>query len=554
MNPATVLAGVLVDELARGGMSDAVLSPGSRSAPLALALEAEPRIRLHVRIDERSAGFLAVGLAQVSGRPVGVCCTSGTAVANLHPAVLEAAHARLPLVVLTADRPPELRSTGANQTTDQFAVYGSAVRFFADVGVPEERTGMVRYWRSLTSRALAAVVDGPVQLNVALRDPLVGAAGGDWPELTSGREGGRPWTVVRRREPVAAVLPDPPERGVVVVGHGLGAASAEAALSLAGCCGWPVLSEPTGNARRGPNAVTTYPLLLANPRFAERNRPDLVVTVGKPGLSRSLLAYLRTAQRQIVVDAAHDWADPTRSADEVWPAVPAVSPPRDGRPGRDGWLAEWLAADAAARTAVDSLLDAGAVSEPRLARDLVAALPDGALLVAGSSRPVRDLEAFAAGRTGVRLVGNRGLSGIDGTVSTAVGAALAHGGPAYALLGDLTMLHDQNGLILGPDESRPDLAIVVVNNDGGGIFSTLEQAGGPAFERVFGTPHRVAFAHVAAATATPYTLLTDLAKLPAALAGQGVRIVEVRTDRAAGAALLRRLQAAVDGSLPAILP
>ncbi|MDP9239114.1 MAG: 2-succinyl-5-enolpyruvyl-6-hydroxy-3-cyclohexene-1-carboxylic-acid synthase, partial [Actinomycetota bacterium] len=540
MNPATALAQVLVDELARGGVSDAVLSPGSRSAPLALALAAEPRIRLHVRIDERSAGFLAVGLAQVSGRPVAVVCTSGTAAANLHPAVLEAAHAHLPLVVMTADRPPELRGTGANQATDQIGLYGSAAVFSADVGVPEERVGSVRYWRSLTSRALAAARAGPVHLNVALREPLVGGSGaglvgrdGVWVEPLDGRANGAPWTAVRAAEPAKAVLAAPPERGVVVVGHGGDLAAADAAVRLAADCGWPVLSEPTGNARHGAGAVATYPLLLADARFARDHRPDLVVTIGKPGLSRSLLAYLGTAGRHIVVDPTRDWADPTRSATEVWPTVPLAGEVRDAT----GWLAGWLAADAAARQAVDAVIDAEGVSEPRLARDLVAALPAGALLVAGSSRPIRDLEAYPAAREDVRVVGNRGLSGIDGLVSTAVGAALAHNGPAYALLGDLTLLHDQNGLILGPDEHRPDLAIVVVNNDGGGIFATLEQAGEPAFERVFGTPHGVDLERVAAATTTPYTLLTDLAKLPAALDGHGLRIVEVRTDRAATAAL-----------------
>ncbi|PZS35426.1 MAG: 2-succinyl-5-enolpyruvyl-6-hydroxy-3-cyclohexene-1-carboxylic-acid synthase [Pseudonocardiales bacterium] len=555
------MAQVLLDELCRGGVAEAVLSPGSRSAPLALALAAEPRIRLHVRIDERSAGFLAVGLAQVSGRPVAVVCTSGTAAANLHPAVLEAAHAHLPLVILTADRPPELRGTGANQATDQIGLYGSAPVFFAEVGVPEERPAMVAYWRSLAARALAAATAGPVHLNVALREPLVGGVGGrsvggtdgPWLEPLDGRADGMPWTAVRLPGPAPAVLAGPPGRGVVVVGHGAGTAAADAALRLAGDCGWPVLSEPTGNARRGVNAVATYPLLLADLRFVAAYRPDIVVTVGKPGLSRSLLAYLRTAARHLVVDPACDWADPTRSAAEVWPVVPVVGEAR----GSTAWLAGWLAADAAARRALDAALDAEAVSEPRLARDLVAALPDGALLVAGSSRPIRDLEAYPAARDGVRVVGNRGLSGIDGLVSTAVGAALAHDGPAYALLGDLTLLHDQNGLILGPDEPRPELAIVVVNNDGGGIFSTLEQASVQAsekgaFERVFGTPHRVDFEQLAAATATPYLLLTDLAKLPAALEdgrGQGLRIVEVRTDRTATAALHRRLQAAVAAAL-----
>ncbi|MDQ6873981.1 MAG: 2-succinyl-5-enolpyruvyl-6-hydroxy-3-cyclohexene-1-carboxylic-acid synthase [Actinomycetota bacterium] len=547
MNPATALARVLVDELVRGGMTDAVLSPGSRSAPLAVALAARPGVRLHVRIDERSAGFLAVGLAQTSGRPVAVVCTSGTAAANLHPAVLEASHAQLPLVVLTADRPPELRGTGANQTADQVKLYGGAVRFFADVGVPEERAGMVRYWRSLVARAVASTVDGPVHLNLPLREPLVGGDDGEWIEPPDGRPDGQSWTVVVAGRRIAPLLEEPPERGVVVIGSGARKRDVDMALALAAGCGWPVLSEPTGNARCGENAISTYPLLLADSGFSADHRADLVLTVGKPGLSRSLLGYLATAGRQIVVQPVGFWGDPTRSAAEVWPAVPGV--PSDARPARS-WLGGWRAADWAARAAVDSLLDAGeTVSEPRLARELVAALPREALLFAGSSRPVRDLEAYPAIRDGVRVVGNRGVSGIDGSVSTAIGAALGHGGPAYALIGDLALLHDQNGLVLGPDEPRPDLAVVVVNNNGGGIFTTLEQAGEPGFERVFGTPHGVDLAHLAAATATPYTLLTDLGDLPAALRGSGIRLIEVRTERARTAALHRRLEAAVAAAL-----
>jgi len=331
------------------------------------------------------------------------------------------------------------------------------------------------------------------------------------------------------------------------VGHGASADAAAAGIELAASHGWPVLSEPTGNARRGGNAISTYPLLLADARFAAAHLPDLLVTIGKPGLSRSLLAYIGTASRHIVIDPSRDWPDPTRTADEIWPAVPqaAASGITPGTP----WLAGWRSADLVTRQAIDTMLDSEPVSEPRLARDLVAALPDGALLLAGSSRAVRDLEAYSAAREGVLIVGNRGLSGIDGLVSTAIGGALSHDGPAYALLGDLALLHDQGGLVLGPDEPRPDLALVVVNNDGGGIFSTLEQAREPAFERVFGTPHGVDLSHLAAATATPYVRVDDLAELAVALKGEGIRIIEVRTRRDDTAALHHRLQAAVSAAL-----
>jgi 2-succinyl-5-enolpyruvyl-6-hydroxy-3-cyclohexene-1-carboxylate synthase len=549
VNPSTALARVLLDELARCGVRDVVLAPGSRSAPLAIAaqaLDAAGRIRLHVRVDERSAGFLALGLAKVSGAPAALLCTSGTAAANFHPAVLEAHQAHVPLLVLTADRPPELRGTGANQTIDQIRLYGAAVRLFAEVGAPDRAPGLVTYWRSLAARAAAAAIGGgPVHLNVAFREPLVPDGVDDWPEPLDGRPDGAPWTLVERPPLPARRLEGPVERGAVLVGDG--AVDPAAAVALAEAAGWPLLSEPTGGARRGPNALTAYSLLIADRDFAGAHAPDLVVTVGKPGLSRPLLAWLRTARRHVVVDPHGDWADPTRTADLVLAAVPTVAPAQPA----ESWLSSWLDADAAAVKAVAETLESDPVlSEPRLARDLMEALPDGALLVAGSSRPVRDLDAFARPRNGVRVIGNRGTSGIDGLVSTAIGAALAHAGPSYALMGDLAYLHDRNGLVLGPDEPRPDLTFVVVDNDGGGIFSLLPQAGVAGFERVFGTPHGVDIAADAAAVGVAFADVRTPAELEAALApGRGLRVVRVRTDRAATAALHGRLRDAVAATL-----
>lgn len=551
MNPSTALARVLVDELARGGVRDVVVAPGSRSAPLALAFGAQDRIRVHVRIDERSAGFLALGLA-LRGTPAAVVCTSGTAVANLHPAVLEAAHAGVPLVVLTADRPPELRATGANQTVDQVGLYGAAVRFAVDLGVPEPRSGAVRYWRSVVARALAAATDGrdpgPVHLNLALREPLVPDGDEEWIEPL-GLGGTDPATRVvadpAHPRTLAEVLGRPvPERGAVVVGHG--AVDPAAAVALADACGWPVLSEPTGNARYGPNAVPSYPLLLADPGFAAAARPDLVVVVGKPGLSRSLLGWLATADEVVVVDPSPRWADPVRRAAVVLPAVPVA----DVRPPT-GWLASWAAGEDATGQAVRTALDGEGWSEPRLVRDLVAALPAGAVLLAGSSRPIRDVEAYAAARGDVTVLGNRGVSGIDGLVSTALGAALGHDGPAYALLGDLAFLHDHNGLVLGPGEVRPDLTLVVVDNDGGGIFSTLPPATQPGFERLFGTSHGLDLVAVAAAAGWPAQVLASPADLAPVLANRGPRVLFVKTERAATADLHRAVQRAVGAALRA---
>ncbi|WP_214410359.1 2-succinyl-5-enolpyruvyl-6-hydroxy-3-cyclohexene-1-carboxylic-acid synthase [Sphaerisporangium fuscum] len=529
MNPATALSSVLIDELVRCGLTDVVLAPGSRSAPLAIAAHGDSRVRLHVRVDERSASFVALGLARRSERPVALVCTSGTAAANFHPAVIEAHESGVPLLVLTADRPPELRDTGASQTIDQMKLYGSSVRWFSEVGVPEERPGQVAYWRSMAARAyqraLGPADPGPVHLNLAFREPLIPDGDFSWCESLDGDASG-PWVRARVAPPSAGLHVAPTRRGVLVVGDG--ATNVRRYVAAAGMAGWPVLSEPSGGGRYGDHAISSYHFLLGVPEFADAHRPDVVVTLGRPSLSRPLLSWLKRAQEHIVVTPhLGRWPDPTRSATQVAAAIeiPVAA-------GGDAWLRSWRVAEAAARQAVDAVLDDAGLTEPRLARDLADMLPNNALLFCGSSMPIRDLDQAMRPRRGLRLMANRGASGIDGLVSTAVGAALAHNGPSYALLGDLTLLHDQNGLILGPREPRPDLCLVVVNNDGGGIFSLLPQAGLPdSFERVFGTPHGVDLSYVAAATGTPYTLLASPDDLPKAIRGEGLRLVEARTDR-----------------------
>jgi 2-succinyl-5-enolpyruvyl-6-hydroxy-3-cyclohexene-1-carboxylate synthase len=551
MNPATALATVLVDELVRCGLTDVVLAPGSRSAALALAVYEQSRLRLHVRIDERSAAFLALGIAKRSGRPVAVVCTSGTAAANFHPAVVEAHESGVPLLVLTADRPPELRGTGANQTIDQVKLYGSAVRWSCEVGTPEERPGMVAYWRSLVSRAWHVALDpdpGPVHLNLAFREPLIPDGDESWCEPLDGDATGS-WTKVRAATPGSVLHVPPTRRGVLVVGDG--AVNVKRYVAAASMAGWPVLAEPNGNARYGDHALSAHHFLLGVPEFVERYRPEVVVTLGKPGLSRPLLSFLRRAEEHVVVSPSlARWPDPVRSATQVAQEaeIPVVS-------GDDAWLKAWRTADLVARRAVDSVLEESAeVSEPRLARDLVSAMPGGSLLVAAASMPIRDLDQTMHPRRGIRILANRGASGIDGLVSTSVGAALAHGNRAYALLGDLAFLHDQNGLVIGPRDARPDLAIVVVNNAGGGIFSLLPQAAfAEPFERVFGTPHAVDIASVAAAHGVPYTRLESMEGLSKALSGEGLRIVEARTNRAANAALHARMREAAHAAVRASL-
>jgi 2-succinyl-5-enolpyruvyl-6-hydroxy-3-cyclohexene-1-carboxylate synthase len=502
--------------------------------------------------------------------------------------VIEADEAGVPLLVLTADRPPELRGTGANQAIDQLKLYGAAVRWFCEAGVPEARPGMNAYWRSLACRAWAAAAGqagtapGPVHLNLPLREPLVPDTAdpdtgdpstgdlrtpdpangtGGWPEPLAGRPGGAPWTAIGGPAQAVPALALPwTERGVVVCGDGC--ADPAALLRLAGEAGWPVLAEPSSGARSGPGALAAYPYLLGSAEFVARHRPDVIVSAGRPGLSRPQLAYLKSAapdgtppRHVVVAQGPGRWADPARTATDVAAAVRLVPGPATPGPGGTGWLASWQAADAAAGAAASAILDADDTpSEPRLARDLAAALPDGALLWAASSLPARDLDQQMAPRAGVRVLASRGASGIDGLVSSACGAALAHqrdgGGPAVALLGDLAFLHDAPGLFAGPEEPRPDLLLVVANNDGGGIFSLLEQAGFPGpFERVFGTPHGAALGRVAAAAGIPALTLERASDLPGALRRKelpatGIAMVEVRTSRAAGTALRQRLQAA----------
>ena len=556
VTPSSALATVLVDELVRNGVRDVVLCPGSRSAPLAyavLAAQRAARLRLHVRVDERSAGFLAVGLALGSGRPVVVVTTSGTAVVNLHPAVLEAHHAGLPLVVVSADRPHELRGTGANQTTQQPGVFGAATRYAADLPAPVVRPGLTPFWRSTVCRALAAATGwgggtpGPVHLNVCLREPLVpDDAAAAWPDSLEGRPDGGPWVQVAvgpsgGEEAMVDGL-TPVERTLVVVGHTRDPRLAELAVGWAGQRGHPVVAEPFGPASVRRSALPHGPLLLTATDWLEAHPPERVVVVGRPTLSRAVGALLRRPGLRVdVVAEAGPWPDPSHVAVQVHrPGVLRAEPggsAQEAPDGEGGWSHAWRGAG---RQLADAVAGQGFPwpSGLGVAATLASALPEDALLVVGSSNPVRDLDLGAPGAVGAEVLANRGLAGIDGLVSTAVGAALARPGqPAYALLGDLTLLHDTNGFLVGPDEPAPDLTFIVVNDDGGGIFTTLEP-GAPEhaadFERLFGTPTGTDLAALCRAHGIRHELAADRAHLAAAVRTRpdGIRVVEVAVGRA----------------------
>lgn len=554
MNPATAIATVLVDELVRHGVRDAVLCPGSRSAPLAFALQAadaEGRLRLHVRTDERSAAFVALGLAKGSGSVVPVVTTSGTAVANLHPAVLEASHAGVPLLLVTADRPPELRGTGANQTTSQVGIFGTAVRWQHDLGVPDDRAGQVATWRSVASRAVLAATGvrgsrGPVHLNVPLREPLVPGEGA-FPDSLDGRADGAPWTsapaLVAGPAPTqswAALDGGPDVRTLVLVGDLPAPARGGtdwgcAAADLAEARGWPLVAEPSsGGAWR--RALPGGSLLLGCTDWLEQHRPGRVVVVGRITLARTAASLLR--DDRTVVDLVSDdvvWPDPGHRVRHVLPLRALAADEARTPESADDWLDSWQQASGGVAAATADVVTKAWPSGVACAATVLDVLSAECTLVVGSSNPVRDLDLVGGGQ-GPLVVANRGLAGIDGVLSTASGIALAGGRPTYALVGDLTFAHDAAALQVGPLEPRPDVTVVVVNDDGGGIFTLLEP-GEPqhsqAFERVFGTPLGLDLASLCGATRTPHVLVESPGQLREELSRppSGLRVLEVRVDR-----------------------
>lgn len=545
-------ARIAVDALLEGGVRHVVVAPGSRSAPMAYALaeaEAAGRVELLVRIDERSAGFTALGLALSTGAPAAVLTTSGTAVGNLLPAVMEANHAAVPLIVLSADRPEELLGTGANQTTIQLDIFGEQVRFAVDVPAgtnPERAVSTALY---AATGALEDTPPGPVQLNLAFREPLVPEPSDALPP-TGGR---RPFHYDAGPQPLTlpAAGSGLPERNTVVLaGHDAG----PVAEAFARAHGFPLLAEPSSNSRFGPNAIGPYRLLLQH--FGPRSPMPIerVAVFGRPTLSRPVAALLA---RQDIPLAMYEpvpvaWYEKGRR-----PETPIASLDElaefTGR-GSPEWLDAWLMAGAAAQHALDGVLDSSTATGPSVA-SVVWANARGQLVL-GSSNGIRDVDLAGqpAPEPLATVYANRGLAGIDGTISTATGIALGGGRETTLLVGDVTFLHDAGGLLLGAGEPEPDLRIVVLNDSGGGIFGLLEHgqvedAGryGTAVERLFGTPHKVDLSALAAAYGVGHSTVSTTAGLAAALQSplKGRTIVEVRTDRQELRQLHARIKAAV---------
>ncbi len=584
----------IVDELVAAGVDEFVVCPGSRSTPLALAVARHPGARVWMQLDERSAAFFALGLARQSGRPAALLCTSGTAAANFLPAVAEADLSRVPMVLLTADRPPELRDNGAPQTIDQVGLYGPRVRWFSDLPTPGDTPELLRYARAVAARAVAASLAapaGPTHLNLPFREPLVpdkalledlferrrntaipdpgiptGVPGVAAPPTVRAVAGGR-----RIGDGPLATLSASlarTRRGLIICGPDCPPGLAPAVTRLAAALGYPILADPLSGVRCGPHerglVLSAYDAFLRDERFAARHEPELVLRFGAMPTAKPVLQFLQRhpTARQVVVDEGGGWREPTSLAaehlacDPAWLCEALLEGPRGPDQAPNDWAQAWLSAEAAARAAIGEALTGEALSEPRVFAELAELLPDGATLFVGNSMPVRDCDTFfPSSARRVTVMGNRGANGIDGLVSTALGAVAGGARPLLMVLGDISLYHDSNGLLAAKLHGL-DATVVLINNDGGGIFSFLPQASeADRFELLFGTPHGLDFRPLAELYGARYTLAESWATfreaVGAGIDGRGLHLVELRTERGQNVADHRRIWPLVGAALEA---
>lgn len=561
--PATTatFCATIVDEWVRLGVAHAVVSPGSRSTPMAIALSSNPKIALHVFHDERSASFAALGIGLQSGVPAVLLCTSGTAAAQFFAAVIEANYAHVPMLVCTADRPPELQGVGAPQTINQTNLYGNFVRKFIDVGVADD--AKASKWRTVARDAFSATVGvnrGPCHVNFPFREPLVGVA-----EAIPAADIHSP---VRMSADVATALERKKlslalraERGLIIAGNGID--QPRFILDLAAKLNWPVIADPRSNCRVAPESshgaavVTCADVMMRHQPTAESLKPTVVIRIGDPPVSKVVNQWLaRCGAEQIAVTQQPTLIDPdkivtTHMVGSFNELFMEMSRGTQARPESE-WISEWKQCERNARTALDlQFLKSNQLTEPQCAVTVSESLEPGSNLVVSSSMPVRDLEWFAPARDGVRVFSNRGVNGIDGVVSTAVGVALSSKAPTALLIGDIAMLHDSNGL-LNLIRRDVQMKIIVVDNEGGGIFSFLPQAeslDGAQFEQLFGTPHSVDFESLAKAHGIPFAWATTTDELRRELGNAGTSIIGVRTDRKVNVADHNALYAAVAEAL-----
>jgi 2-succinyl-5-enolpyruvyl-6-hydroxy-3-cyclohexene-1-carboxylate synthase len=586
MSDANALAryvGAFVDELARAGVTRVVACPGSRSTPLALTFAQHPAQRLWMHLDERSAGFFALGMARATGEPAALVCTSGSAAANFLPAIVEAHYARVPLIVLTADRPPELRDVGAPQTIDQIKMYGPYAKWFVEMALPEAAPELRRYARSVADRAAAearAAPAGVVHLNFPFREPLVPLAP-DGPDENARREG-QPYTRVMsgaRRVADASIIArlaaelQAAPRGLILTGMQADGAFPAAVTRLSAALGYPILADPLSQVRCGPheraNVLDAYDAFLRDAATVERLAPDVILRFGALPTSKPVLQYLQRypQARQFLVDEGGQWPDAARLASDIIHAdaawlCEAVSNHITGRGeaeprpyGNTEWLRLWRDLNGRARRAMAEQIEQfNAPFEGRVFTELAACLPEGAVCFTSSSMPVRDCDTFfPSGARNIRFLSNRGANGIDGVVSSALGASAASAGPLVLVIGDIAFYHDLNGLLAAKRHALR-ATLVLIHNDGGGIFSFLPQAAHPEhFEKLFGTPHGLEFRHAAemygAAFQRAETWEGFRSAVMAGLSGNGLHIVEVRTDRAANVTMHRQIWKSVAQAL-----
>lgn len=551
---AATFCATLVDEWARQGVRHAVVAPGSRSTPLAVALAQSAAIEVHVFHDERSASFAALGIGTASGFPAVLLCTSGTAATHFHGAVVEAHQSDVPMIVCTADRPPELRDVGAAQTIDQTHLFGSAIRWFHDPGVPSRDAAST--WRSLAARIVQAAVGvrpGPVHLNLPFREPLTGEV----IDMPPSRE--KRWSDIIRlgaaedqdlSEIVEAISG---RRGIIIAGRG----ASRDVLLLAESLGWPIFADAVSGVRElNSSVIIGFDAILRSEMFAMSHIPEVVLRIGAPPASKVLAQWvskndchviqLRTSE--MVTDPDHK-VEYTIIGDV---AIASRALAMSGTPCDKAWMTDWTNAEVVAQEAM-SVWTSENFSEPSVARTVTSAMSVGSHLVVSSSMPIRDVEWFGTTTSGVTVHSNRGTNGIDGVISTAVGVALATKARVTVLIGDVACLHDSNGL-WALNRRNVDLTIVVINNDGGSIFSFLPQAhivSNSDFELLYGTPHGASFEHLAATHGITYGSVTTVKELETNLQRGGTRLIEVPCDRFVNVSQHEALQSAVVAAVEA---
>jgi len=570
----------MMDEFARSGVAHACISPGSRSTALVTGLLRACAIRPWVILDERSAGFFALGIARETGCPVILVCTSGTAAANYMPAVVEASLSKIPLIVITADRPPEARDCRSAQTIDQVRMFGSHARWSVDLAAPAASLDLDSYYRTIACRAFATAAEmpaGPVHLNIPMREPLIDVSEERERLRRIGEsESESEIAADKSRPPYTRVYPArpslPPDsigaladklrgcaRGLIVSGPA--APSPDAACSIARLAerlNWPILADPLSGLRAGHHdrsrIVDAYDVLLRDPAFCEANQPDAVIQFGDPPVSKSLGQFLASRPRRshLMVAEPGTWPDPLQIASDVAQVgtvelCDALLESLDDSPKISPWLASWLAASARSRAALDAMLaDEATMFEGKVVAELMRLAPDGCAVHTGNSMPVRDFDTFVGqSDRDTALFCNRGANGIDGVLATALGAAAARIAPTVLVLGDLSLLHDIGALQIAA-RYPVHLLVIVINNDGGGIFSFLPQASlGDSFETFFATPHGLDFERASALGRARYARAGSWSEFDAAvgyaLDHRGLHLLEIRGDRAANLAMHRRL-------------